>query len=266
MVPSLTAVDADGTPLAPGLLYGDERGRTGSDAPGADDASGGFLGYVRWLDDEVPDAHGFWPAQAVANHALAGEAVLDTTTASLAHPLFDWVGWDDAVARELGIATDQLPRLVPTGWKAGRVGGDGPALASGCIDAMAEQLVAGADQPGDVLVLLGTTLIVWIVAPEGARRPRLREHPAHRVRQLPRSAVRATPAGMFRDWVTRLVAGPTTDARARSGSGAGVGAVPARRTRTAQRPDPPCGARSARPHPRRGGGACVPPTRRRRSS
>ena len=45
---------------------------------------------------------------------------------------------------------------------------DGPALASGCIDAFAEQLVAGADQPGDVLVLLGTTLIVWVVA----RRPR----------------------------------------------------------------------------------------------
>ena len=29
MVPSLTAVDATGTPVAPGLLYGDERGRTG---------------------------------------------------------------------------------------------------------------------------------------------------------------------------------------------------------------------------------------------
>ena len=27
MVPSLTAVDADGVPLTPGLLYGDERGR-----------------------------------------------------------------------------------------------------------------------------------------------------------------------------------------------------------------------------------------------
>ena len=92
--------------MAPGLLYGDERGRTGVDVPGADDASGGFLGYVRWLHDEVPDAHGYWPAQAVANHALAGEAVLDTTTASLAHPLFDWVGWDEAVAAELGIAVD----------------------------------------------------------------------------------------------------------------------------------------------------------------
>ncbi len=36
-------------------------------------------------------------------------------------------------------------------------------LASGCIDAFAEQIVAGADNPGDVLVLLGTTLIVWVI-------------------------------------------------------------------------------------------------------
>src|SRR5215813_1258776 len=28
MVPSLTAVDADGVPVTPGLLYGDERGRS----------------------------------------------------------------------------------------------------------------------------------------------------------------------------------------------------------------------------------------------
>src|SRR5204863_9410895 len=47
MVPSLTAVDAAGDPVAPGLLYGDERGRAGREAQGADDASGGFLGYVR---------------------------------------------------------------------------------------------------------------------------------------------------------------------------------------------------------------------------
>jgi xylulokinase len=208
MVPSLTAVDAEGTPLTPGLLYGDERGRTGVVAQGSDDASGGFLGYVRWLRDAVPTARGFWPAQSVANHALAGEAVLDTTTASLAHPLFDFVQWDATVAGDLGISTEQLPRLVPTGWECGRVGGDGPALASGCIDAMAEQLVAGADQPGDVLVLLGTTLIVWIVAPEGAEVPGYVTIPhtasGHYLVGGPSNA-----GGLFRDWATRLLAPPS---------------------------------------------------------
>jgi xylulokinase len=209
MVPSLTAVDERGAPLAPGLLYGDERGRTGVVAQGADDASGGFLGYVRWLHEEVPDARGFWPAQSVANHALAGEAVLDTTTASLAHPLFDFVGWDAAVAGELGIEPTQLPRLVPTGWEAGRVDGDGPALASGCIDAMAEQLVAGADRPGDVLVLLGTTLIVWVVAHEGAEVPGYVTIP-HTASGNFLVGGPSNAGGLFRDWATRLAA-PAAD-------------------------------------------------------
>ncbi len=164
MVPSLTAVDGAGTALTPGLLYGDERGRTGSSGSPAE--SGELVAFLRWTAREAPDAYGFWPAQAVANHALSGEAVLDTATAATAHPLFDWTQWDDQVAAEVGVRVEQLPRLVPTAWEAGRVGADGPPLASGCIDALAEQLVAGADDDGDVLVLLGTTLIVWCVTGE----------------------------------------------------------------------------------------------------
>jgi xylulokinase len=212
MVPSLAAVDDAGTPVTPGLLYGDDRGRTGeaeSRAGGTDDASGGFLGFVRWLAAEAPGAHGLWPAQAVANHALSGEAVLDTTTAALAHPLFDWVGWDEKLATELGIRTAQLPRLVPTGWEAGRVGAGGPALASGCVDAMAEQLVAGADQPGDVLVLFGTTLIVWVVAAEAAEVPGYVSIP-HTASGNFLVGGPSNAGGMFRDWVTRLF-GPATD-------------------------------------------------------
>ena len=212
MVPSLAAVDDAGTPVTPGLLYGDDRGRTGeaeSRAGGTDDASGGFLGFVRWLAAEAPGAHGLWPAQAVANHALSGEAVLDTTTAALAYPLFDWVGWDEELATELGIDTAQLPRLVPTGWEAGRVGADGPALASGCVDAMAEQLVAGADQPGDVLVLFGTTLIVWVVAGEAAEVPGYVSIP-HTASGNFLVGGPSNAGGMFRDWVTHLF-GPASD-------------------------------------------------------
>jgi xylulokinase len=165
MVPSLAAVDAHGVPRSPGLLYGDARGGTGGSGNPA--ASGELVGFLRWCVDECPDAAGFWPAQAVANHALSGEAVLDTSTAATAFPLFDWTGWDEAVAGDAGITVEQLPRLVPTAWAAGHVGGpDGPVLASGCIDALAEQIVAGADEAGDVLVIFGTTLIVWAVVPE----------------------------------------------------------------------------------------------------
>lgn len=165
MVPSLTGVDRRGIPRTPGLLYGDARGRTESSGNPAE--SGELMRFLEWTVGEYPDAYGYWPAQAVANHALSGEAVLDTATASTAFPLFDWVGWDEERATSLGVRTDQLPRLVPTAWEAGRVGGnDGPLLASGCIDALAEQIVAGADDDGDVLVICGTTLIIWIVVPE----------------------------------------------------------------------------------------------------
>lgn len=167
MVPSLTAVDADGVPLVPGLLYGDERGRERGGGESADTSPverGELLGFLSWARKEAPDARGFWPAQAVANHALCGEGVFDTMTAATAHPFFDFFnGWDAEIGADFDVRVEQMPRVVPTGWKCGQLEGDGPPLASGCIDALAEQLVAGADDDGDVLVILGTTLIIWAV-------------------------------------------------------------------------------------------------------
>jgi xylulokinase len=205
MVPSLTAVDGGGVPVTPGLLYGDERGRHGQRA-GHPGESGELLAFLRWTVGAAPDAAGYWPAQAVANHALAGEAVLDTTTASTAYPLFDWTGWDAEIAGDVGVRVDQLPKLAPTGFECGRVGGlGGPALGPGCIDAFAEQLVAGADQDGDVLVILGTTLIVWAVTSSDE------PVPDHYV--IPHTAPGKTLAGgpsnaggLFVNWVSDLVA------------------------------------------------------------
>ena len=205
MVPSLTAVDAGGVPVTPGLLYGDERGRHGQRA-GHPGESGELLAFLRWTVGAAPDAAGYWPAQAVANHVLAGEAVLDTTTAATAYPLFDWTGWDAEIAGEVGVRPDQLPKLAPTGFECGRVGGrEGPALGSGCIDAFAEQLVAGADEDGDVLVILGTTLIVWAVTSSDE------PVPDHYV--IPHTAPGKTlvggpsnAGGLFLNWVSDLVA------------------------------------------------------------
>jgi xylulokinase len=218
MVPSLTAVGADGVPLVPGLLYGDERGRGdgGAASDGGPAESGELLGFLRWAAREAPDAAGFWPAQAVANHALCGDGVLDTATAATAHPLFDWTGWDADVAASVGVRPEQFPRLVPTGLEAGRVSlpgtADGPPLASGCIDALAEQLVAGADEEGDVLVILGTTLIVWVVAPSpGDTTP---DVPGYWT--IPHTATGklliggpSNAGGLFCDWVGNLLGDPT---------------------------------------------------------
>jgi xylulokinase len=216
MVPSLTAVAADGTPLGPGLLYGDERGRTGAEqgSSGSPAESGELMGFLRWFTSELDDVAGFWPAQATANHALCGEAILDTATAATAHPLFDWTGWDPDVAASVGARPEQLPRLVPTGWEAARIGTDGPPLASGCIDALAEQLVAGAERDGDVLVILGTTLIVWVVTtpgPDGVDVPGFWSIP----HTAPGKLLVGGPSnagGLFTDWVRRFASAPTAPA------------------------------------------------------
>ncbi len=172
MVPSLGAVDAKGRGLTPGLLYGDVRGHTVGAASPAD--SGELVAFLRWCAAQAPDAAGFWPAQGVANHALSGEGAIDSVTAMTAMPLFTGVEWDPAVAAEAGVSVDQLPRVVPGSEAAGRVGGtDGPLLGGGTIDAFGEQLVAGADHDGDVLVILGTTLITWAVTSEWVERPGL---------------------------------------------------------------------------------------------
>ena len=153
MVPSLCAVDGDGVPISDGLLYGDARGA--GDAEGGDrDAdpsqSGELVRFLGWLVREHPDAAGYWPAQAVANAALSGEGAIETTVAMTTLPLFDFQGWDPAVAASAGLAdVDKLPRIVVGADPVGKVDAAGGApLGGGTIDALGEQLVAGCRRRG----------------------------------------------------------------------------------------------------------------------
>ena len=167
MVPSLGAVDADGRAAGPGLLYGDRRGERADHDPTQPGDSGELLAFLAWHAATSPGAAGFWPAQAVANHALCGRGLIDSTTAMTAYPLFDFVGWDEALAAEAGTTPATLPDIVSGVEPGGRVHEGLPAagalVGGGTIDALGEQLVAGADDSGDVLVICGTTLITWAV-------------------------------------------------------------------------------------------------------
>ena len=147
MVPSLAAVDATGTPVSPGILYGDHRGHH---------PDGEFVGFLRSLEHAVPDAHAYWPAQAVASRALCDVAAIDAITAMTCLPVFGADGWDPQWCDPA-----KLPQLAMDSTPVGHRG-DAP-VAAGTVDALAEQLVAGADSPGDVLVICGTTLITWAV-------------------------------------------------------------------------------------------------------
>jgi xylulokinase len=205
MVPSLTAVDTAGRPLTPGLLYGDVRGR----APGADNqlmpALGEAAEFLRWTAAEAPGAAGYWPAPAVANHALAGEAVIDVATAATAFPLFDGTGWNPAACADRGATAEQMPRVETIGTAAGQVRGTGPVLGTGAIDAICEQILAGADREGDVLVMCGTTLIVWCIVTEARQVPGLWSIP-HTSAGKSQIGGASNAGGLFLGWVDRLVA------------------------------------------------------------
>jgi xylulokinase len=217
MVPSLGAVRADGSAAGPGLLYGDHRGRAPVAATDRDDAnpaaSGELYNFLKWLVKAVPDAAGYWPAQAAGNHALCGRAAIDTVTAMTAMPLFDFTSWDADLAAEAGTDVSKLPDIVPGSDPVGLIRGTNVPLGGGAIDAFAEQLVAGADAPGDVLVICGTTLITWAVIEEWREVPGLWTIP----HTAPGGILVGGPSnagGLFLDWARRLL--PETDAAASS--------------------------------------------------
>jgi xylulokinase len=202
MVPSLTAVDSGGTPITPGLLYGDGRGRTAAAGSG-EFLTGEAAEFLRWTAREAPDAAGYWPAPAVANHALAGEPVVDIATASTAFPVFDGTGWTEAACADCGVSIDRMPGVAMIGAPVGEVSGTDAVLAAGAIDALCEQLVAGADRDGDVLVMCGTTLIVWATLPETKQVPGLWTIP--HIAGKTQIGGASNAGGLFLGWVDRLV-------------------------------------------------------------
>ncbi|MCV7333078.1 xylulokinase [Mycobacterium cookii] len=208
MVPSLTAVDADGRPISPGLLYGDGRGRVPGTPADGPFPVGEAAEFLRWTAAHAPDAAGYWPAPAVANYALAGQAVVDFPTAFTAAPLFDATGWNAEVCGQYGATAGQLPRVEAPGTAAGQVGD--AVVAVGAIDALCEQLVSGADNAGDVLVLCGTTLIVWVTVPEAQQVPGLWTIPT--ATGMSQIGGASNAGGLFLGWVDRVLAPGNADA------------------------------------------------------
>ena len=174
MVPSLCGVNKGGEPVTGGLLYGDARGRyqpvdaTSQSQQVPATGFGEVAGFASWLAAQ-PGVAALWPAQAVANHALCGVGAIDTSTAMTMAPLFGIEGWDTEVLEMLGVKPSQLPLTCPgqtpiprnTSGGATSIIGATTAISGGTIDALAEQTVADAHAIGDVLVVCGTTLIIW---------------------------------------------------------------------------------------------------------
>ena len=206
LTPSVAPVDAAGRPIGPGVLYGDGRGRHPAGDP---TTSSEQADMVAWAAAAHPDAAGCWPAQAVATAALGGPGVVDYTTAASAGCLFGGAGWDPGACAAAGIGAGALPGVRMFGEDVGRVDTrwlpGAATLAAGGVDAFCEQLVAGADGAADVLVVCGSTLVVWVNAPGWPEVPGLWTLPHLRNG----GAVVGGPSnagGLFIDWVDRTVA------------------------------------------------------------
>jgi xylulokinase len=210
MVPSLTAVNRQGVPQLPGLLYGDREGRVTSAAaadtvlmPGSMPDGEGFLG---WAAAAVPDAKGYWPCQAVATYALSGLPAIDTGVTASLGALHGRGGWNADILTSLGVREDQMPMVVPMGQAAGTLPGSDAVITGGTIDALCDQIVAGASHPGDVLVIFGATLIVWVVCDEWLVIPGLISYP-HTTTERFLVGGPSNAGALFVDWARRLLRG-----------------------------------------------------------
>ncbi|HEX4245820.1 MAG TPA: FGGY-family carbohydrate kinase [Acidimicrobiales bacterium] len=234
MVPSLTAVDRRGIPRTPGLLYGDARGRQAASAVPGDGQAGTMPdaeGFLRWTAQQVPDARGYWPAQAVANHALTGQASIDTAVASTLGELHQGGQWNDKLLTSFAVSEDQMPQVVLTGQPAGVLrathtrprgagseapfsagGSDYPetVVAGGSIDAFCDQIVAGANDVGDVIVLFGATMVVWVVTDSWVEAPGLWTVP-HTVPGRVLVGGPSNAGALFVDWARSLLRSSRTE-------------------------------------------------------
>jgi len=212
MVPSLTAVSSRGVPLLPGLLYGDREGRPDTDATGVDTLPEGSMpdaeGFLRWAAGAAPDARGYWPCQAVATYALSGLPAIDTGVTAALGSLHLRGRWNAELLSSLGVAEAQMPTVVPMGQSAGTLPGSDAVITGGTIDALCDQIVAGATEPGDVLVIFGATLIVWAVCEEWVVAPGLISYP-HTTPERFLIGGPSNAGALFVDWARGLLRGTT---------------------------------------------------------
>ena len=212
MVPSLTAVSGQGVPLLPGLLYGDREGRPAAVAVPASD---GVLptgtmpdaeGFLRWASVSAPGARGYWPCQAVATYALSGLPAIDTGVTAALGSLHYHGQWNTDLLSALGVTESQMPTVAPMGQAAGTLPGTDTVITGGTIDALCDQIVAGATEPGDVLVIFGATLIVWAVCEDWLVAPGLISYP-HTTSGRFLIGGPSNAGALFVDWARALLRG-----------------------------------------------------------
>jgi len=190
--PAVLPVDEAGAALRPAILYGiDTRAMAEVDeltaryGEAAILARGGTLltsqaggAKLLWIRRHEPETWArmarFHMANSLIIERLTGEYVLDHHSASQMDPLYDMTtaSWAEDWAAET-VPGLRLPRLAWSDEVVGRVHAagaeatgipEGTPVAAGTIDAWAEALSAGVRDPGDAMLMYGTTMFMTEVS------------------------------------------------------------------------------------------------------
>jgi xylulokinase len=199
--PCVLPVDGHGQPLRAAILYGVDTRATAQIAaqeqrygaeqviarcgsPLTTQAIGPKLAWVREHEPLIYARTKRWyMASSYLVARLTGEYVLDHHSASQCVPLYDsaaheWIGeWCEEIAPGL-----DWPRLAWPGDVVGTVSAEAAAevglpagipVIAGTIDAWSESVSVGATEPGDVMLMYGTTMFIVEVLARRAASPHL---------------------------------------------------------------------------------------------
>ena len=241
--PCLLPASADGTPLRPAILYGVDTRATVeiselTDLFGGDEilrrggsplTSQAVGPKLRWLAVNEPQV---WArtrmllmASSFLVHRLTGRYVLDHHSASQCSPLYDlgrrdWAhDWAAVVAPglplpELAWPTEVVGRVSRAAFAATGLP-EGLPVTAGTIDAWAEATSVDVREPGDAMVMYGTTMFLVQVVDSPRPNPGLWTTSGVLPGTSTLAAGMAT-SGAVTDWLRGLVGGTFEDLVARA--------------------------------------------------
>lgn len=199
--PCMLPVDATGTPLMNGVLYGVDTRATDQIAAlnarigeatihavcGNALTSQSVGPKILWLKETHPDLYAHTAmvltSTSYLTWKLTGQYVIDHYTAANFSPLYDVTkqDWTTDLAPEI-LPLSKLPRLMWSTEIAGHVTAEaatetglaeGTPVTCGTIDAAAEAVSVGVQHPGEMMLMYGSTIFIIQVTGQPVRDPRL---------------------------------------------------------------------------------------------
>lgn len=176
---------ADYRPLHPAIMYSDQR--SGEVAKACTEAANraGIAGYsnftsssglskIVWFHRTLPKAAERIALWAHAADYIVGRlsgvwGVTDSTNSLKTGFDLENNAWPDYIHSRLGISSERLPKVVPTGATIGNVARgvaeatglpESAQVTVGVTDSCASQIASGAFRPGDWNTTIGTTMVI----------------------------------------------------------------------------------------------------------